>query len=117
MSEKYPALGTWVDRNSALRAGSDIVFGWRSCPVAESVVATDMYRFSPLIPSSSMMMAVSIVCTGRAVGNGGIRETSEVSSGSPAISGPRPGIANPPIWANRLGGGPLTRRTDSVIGG
>lgn len=27
-----------------------------------------------------------------------------------------PGIANPPIWLNRLSGGPLTRRIDRLIG-
>ena len=63
-----------------------------------------------------MMAAASTDCRMRGAGSGGMIDTSCVSNGLEETNCPRTGMANPPIWLNRLSGGPLTRRIDRLIG-
>ncbi len=63
-----------------------------------------------------MIVAASTDRRRRGAGIGGMTDTSVVRTGLDDTSGPMPGIANPPIWLNRLSGGPLTRWIDRLIG-
>src|SRR6476661_2524212 len=115
-SWKYPALCIWVARNWALRVGSVNTLGCRASPVVGSMVATLMYVDSIDRPIA-MITAVRVPrSSGGVLGSGGTSDTSAVSIGFFVTVGPMNGMANPPSWANRLLGGPLTRSIDKLIG-
>ena len=68
-----------------------------------------MYLASWLLPRTIISSAVSVPRTigASAIASGGISDASEASSGLSLTN--EPSSTNPPSWANRLLGGPLTR--------
>src|SRR5262245_40217551 len=80
------------------------------------MVATLMY-FDSIDRPIAMITAVTVPRNnGGGSGSGGMSDTSVVSNGLFVTVGPMSGMANPPNWANRLLGGPLTRSIDRLIG-